>query len=300
MTEKEGSVPQFPHPPNLEQLKKQARDLLDAYRAGQPDARRRIETYLPRIGVSGSTQGATSTVLLAHALFVVAREQGFPSWPKLKASSEAMAQRTERALDEATRVAVPAGREARTAFARERASAAGLLARRQDVERLPRCLTSMALRDMLAVRSLLWENGDFSRVVDTLILGLEHPQPAVRYCCAGALDHFGDERCVEPLRRLVADPVPRVRRVALHALGCDACKLMPWPRDCDAIVLFIDRALNDTSITVRRHAASELDRYGHDPRVMGALRLLADRESDPAILRGVDRALRRHGRTAPA
>jgi len=293
-------VPQFSHPPNLEQLKKQARELLDAYRVGQPDARRRIEAYLPRIGTSGSTQHTTPAVVLAHALFVIAREHGFPSWPKLKASSEAMAQPTERALDEATRVAAPVGREARATFARERASAAGMLARRRDVERLPRCLTSMALRDMLAVRSLLWESGDISRVVDTLVLGLEHPRATVRYRCADALDHFGDERCFDPLRRLVTDPVPRVRRAALHALSCDACKLMPWPRDCDVIALCIDRALNDTSINVRRHAASELDRYGDDPRVMEALKLLAKRESDPAILRGVDRVLRRHGQTATA
>jgi HEAT repeat protein len=86
--------------------------------------------------------------------------------------------------------------------------------------------------------------------------------------------------------------------MALHALGCDACKLRPLPRDCDVLALIIDHALNDPNITVRRHAASELGQHGHDPRAVEALTLLADHDHDAAILRSVQRALRRHGRTA--
>lgn len=135
----------------------------------------------------------------------------------------------ERHLDNATRVLVPLGTGPRAEFARTRATAAALLARRRDVERLSCCLTTMALRAIVAVRALLWERGDFRIVVDTLLVGLEHARPAVRARCAEALDHFGDERCFEPLRRLVLDAVPRVRRVALHALNCDTCKLAPLP-----------------------------------------------------------------------
>jgi HEAT repeat protein len=106
------------------------------------------------------------------------------------------------------------------------------------------------------------------------------------------LDHFGDEHCFEPLLRLVSDPVPRVRRVALHSLGCDACKVMPLPRHCDVLALIIDRALNDVSISVRRAAVSALNQYCHDPRAVEVLNLLADQERDRAILGSVDRALR--------
>ena len=207
---------------------------------------------------------------------------------------EAMIQRTEPALDEATHVVVPVGKDARAAFAHARATAAATLAELRDAARLARCLTSMALRDIQAVRELLWDSGDFPRVVDVLILGLANPQPSVRYRCAAALDHFGDERCFELLRHLVADPVPRVRRMALHALGCDACKRAALPRECDVPALVIDRALHDASIAVRRAAAGELGQQCHDPRTLEALRLLADRESDPAILRSVDRALQQH------
>jgi HEAT repeat protein len=203
-----------------------------------------------------------------------------------------MAQQLERDLDEATRVVVQAGKEARATFVRGRATAARTPAKRQDIDRLSRCLTTMALRDLLAVRASLWESGDFRLVVDTLILGLDHTQPTIRCRCAEALDHFGDEHCFEPLQRLVSDPVPRVRRVALHSLSCDACKLMLLPRDCDVLALIIDHALNDPSISVRRAAVSKLDQHCHDPRAVEVLSLLAAQERDRAILRSVHRALR--------
>jgi HEAT repeat protein len=209
------------------------------------------------------------------------------------------AQQLEHDLDEATRVVLPVGIEARARFARARVSAAVRLAGRRDANRLSRSLTTMALRDLLAVRALLLESGDLRVVVDTLLLGLEQRQPAIRYRCAEALDHFGDERCFEPLSRLVTDAVPRVRRMALHALGCDACKLTPLPRECDVLPLIIDRALNDPSIAVRRAAASVLCQHTHDPRAFDVVNSLAGQERDGAILRSVHRVLRRL-QSAPA
>src|SRR5689334_19301109 len=49
---------------NLEQLRKQAKDLLRELKTGRPEAK------------------------LADAQLVIAREHGFPSWPKLKAYAE--------------------------------------------------------------------------------------------------------------------------------------------------------------------------------------------------------------------
>src|SRR5436190_3938780 len=59
---------------NLEQQRKRAKDLLRAHRRGEPDAIRRVRAMHPR---------AAGAIQLADAQLVVAREAGFPSWPKL-------------------------------------------------------------------------------------------------------------------------------------------------------------------------------------------------------------------------
>lgn len=61
---------------DADQLRKQAKDLLRARRADDPAARERFTAHHPK--PSGPAR-------LADAQLVVAREQGFPSWPRLKA-----------------------------------------------------------------------------------------------------------------------------------------------------------------------------------------------------------------------
>ena len=60
-----------------------------------------------------------------------------------------------------------------------------------------------------------------------LVKGLEHPNPKVRWWCLQLFDHIGDERCVPHILPLLEDPVPRVRKHALHTLECEACKQSP-------------------------------------------------------------------------
>jgi ankyrin repeat protein len=64
----------FPAPPDLEQQKKLAKELLAAFRRGDPEARERVRTELPD----------KPHIVLADAQFVVAREYGFQNWPALK------------------------------------------------------------------------------------------------------------------------------------------------------------------------------------------------------------------------
>lgn len=76
--------------------KKQAKALLKACRAGDPAALSRVQAHL-----SSRHGGDVSQLTLADAQFVIARERGFPSWPKLKAHIEAhqpIEQQTERLL----------------------------------------------------------------------------------------------------------------------------------------------------------------------------------------------------------
>jgi ankyrin repeat protein len=90
---------------NLEQLRKQAKELVKAARAGDDDAVRRLGGREP---------------ILANAQLVLAREQGYRSWPALVAAAEA---------------SVDAFVEAATNRRRERADL--LLAARPEIERDP-------------------------------------------------------------------------------------------------------------------------------------------------------------------
>ena len=63
----------LPLNPSLEQLRKQARDLLAAHRRGDPEASARLRRWFPDL----------EELRLAHAQLTLAREHGFPSWPRL-------------------------------------------------------------------------------------------------------------------------------------------------------------------------------------------------------------------------
>ena len=78
----------LPAAPNLEQQRKQARELLDGARANDPDAVRRILTSHPRFSGRSTEELRSDSLALHDAQLVIAREYGFPSWPKLKAQIE--------------------------------------------------------------------------------------------------------------------------------------------------------------------------------------------------------------------
>ena len=68
----------LPSRPHLEQQKKLAKELLHAFRAGDPEAIARVRTQLPD----------KPSISLADAQFVLAREYGFASWRELKEQIE--------------------------------------------------------------------------------------------------------------------------------------------------------------------------------------------------------------------
>ena len=72
---------------NLEQQKKQARELLRAIRAGNEDAISRLRRHHSR-WTAVDDASVRQLVALHDAQFVLAREQGFASWPKLKSYAE--------------------------------------------------------------------------------------------------------------------------------------------------------------------------------------------------------------------
>ncbi|HKE58860.1 MAG TPA: hypothetical protein VKB46_19245 [Pyrinomonadaceae bacterium] len=67
------SPTRLPERPSLEQLRKQAKELLQLVRNGDSSALRRLHTYKPDV----------AEPILTDAQYVLAREHGFDSWPKL-------------------------------------------------------------------------------------------------------------------------------------------------------------------------------------------------------------------------
>jgi hypothetical protein len=295
-------MPLLSESPNLEQLRKQAKELLRAFRAADSRARSRIVAHLPQLDTCSLVFADGRTVRLAHAQLVIAREHGFPSWPRLKASvlgaadqQLALAQPAETSMS--STVPLPGSRPltqaARTQALLVLSHELVVLARRRDVVALAARLSRMPRREVLAVRALIVERDEHAVLVDGLLAGLTSVHARVRHDCAHALDHFADDRCVEPLRRLLDDPVPRVRRVALHVLSCDVCKLSPLPADNDLTARVIHHALTDSSINVRRHATVALSACPSNARALQVLETLATRETDRAIRREARGALRR-------
>ena len=79
----------LPNEPNLEQLRRQAKDLRDAVRRGEPDALALVAEHHPK-GEPDSR--SRPTFALNSAQLVVARRYGFASWPRLKQHLEVVAQ----------------------------------------------------------------------------------------------------------------------------------------------------------------------------------------------------------------
>jgi hypothetical protein len=80
------STSRLPARPSLEQLSKQAKELLRQYRAGQMGALNRFRAANSQSDRHASAESAS----LADAQFVIARELGFETWAKLKHHIEMM------------------------------------------------------------------------------------------------------------------------------------------------------------------------------------------------------------------
>jgi hypothetical protein len=70
----------LPARPNLDHLRRQAKTLLKQLASGDPDAKRAFVEHLPAL--KGAQPDATS-LRLADAQSVVARQSGHASWPAL-------------------------------------------------------------------------------------------------------------------------------------------------------------------------------------------------------------------------
>jgi len=232
---------------NLEQLRKQARELLRALRSGDPEALGRLSAQFP---------GRSTTPQLAQALGVIARENGFSSWSKLKADLEQNRMVVVQPVLKLRRRKGPRKLPSRQRMEELYAYTLRLVQLGDPAEFAlrPSPIGEYGKTISRVLRALLVERGNLQPVVELALRGLEHRNPKVRYNCAHALDWLGDDRCVSALVALLNDPVPRVRAIALHALQCDDCKLSPLERRPDLIQVAIDWAAHDASRRVRQAA----------------------------------------------
>ena len=76
---------ELPPKPNLEHLKSQAKDLVDAHRRGVPEAFARIRAAVPDFSRRSDEEIARATFALHDAQSAIAREYGFASWAALRA-----------------------------------------------------------------------------------------------------------------------------------------------------------------------------------------------------------------------
>ena len=128
---------------------------------------------------------------------------------------------------------------------------------------------------------------------DTLaeaLRGMADPDPKVRAQATGLLDHLATEACVAPLTKALTDPSAHVRRLAVHSLGCQDCKVAPLK--VDIVGLLVDRALYDKSIRVRRVTVHQLGLQPLDKRAIMALESILERESDEKLRSRAEFALK--------
>lgn len=77
-------VRRLPENPNLDHLKYQAKDLLKAHAARSLAAAQMLREFHPRFAKASDAEILAAELKLSDAQLTIAREAGFPSWPRLK------------------------------------------------------------------------------------------------------------------------------------------------------------------------------------------------------------------------
>ena len=77
---------QLPPRPHLDQLKKQAKELLKGHQAARPAAVAAIKEHFPRLSDASEAEILRAEITLQNAQHVVACEYGFAGWDELSAA----------------------------------------------------------------------------------------------------------------------------------------------------------------------------------------------------------------------
>ena len=85
---------------SLDFYRRRAKDLLRQALAGNPSARARFESHHPQFQRAAARKSPLTHFALNQAQFVIARESGYPGWPKLRGYIEAFQRARERTPQE--------------------------------------------------------------------------------------------------------------------------------------------------------------------------------------------------------
>ncbi len=88
---------------------------------------------------------------------------------------------------------------------------------------------------------------------------------------------------------MLDDPVPSVRRQAVHSLACQRCK--PAPLQADLTETLIGLALDDPTPRVRREAVYGLGSRAPDARIVAALEQIVATDTNAKVVREAQGAL---------
>jgi len=130
---------------------------------------------------------------------------------------------------------------------------------------------------------------DGASAVATLVAGTAHRSPKVRAACVALMDHLADKRCCQSLEHALRDASPLVRRHAVHAVGCQRCKVRPL--SIDVVGALIERVLHDPSPRVRRVAVHQLGLQPHDARAVETLTRVIAESTDAGVVSRARHAL---------
>jgi len=195
------TAPQLPERPNLDQLKRQAKDLLRSARENDSSALRRFR-ILPAFANDSDTELARRPLALHDAQSVIAREHGFDSWNALRERVEEATLEFGAAVDQFIEAATD-GRADR---------AERLLAQHPAIARA-NFHTALLLGDAAAVATSLAEHPELATAAEGP-RGWE-PLHYVCYTSVGARSAAREEGLVAIARQLIS-------------LGADANLRFPW------------------------------------------------------------------------
>jgi HEAT repeat protein len=125
---------------------------------------------------------------------------------------------------------------------------------------------------------------------DAVLTGMRSEDCRIRRACARFMDHHGDDRCVLGLiERLLSDPVPVVRREAVHSLSCQRCKQEPL--SADVVTTLLDVLRTEPNAKVRGEAVFGLSQQPPDERTLARLHELRTGDPDAAVRKLAHQAL---------
>ncbi|GAB4469005.1 MAG: hypothetical protein OHK0029_41540 [Armatimonadaceae bacterium] len=128
--------------------------------------------------------------------------------------------------------------------------------------------------------------------MEAVLQGLTDPDPTIRRACARFMDHYGTDQSISGLLRAIKDPVPKVRREAVHSLSCNRCKEEAL---CVDLVPILAEVLDtEENVRVRCEAVFGLHQLPPDERIPPILRKLQEHETDARLLKLTHYARKHH------